>query len=758
VNLLGFSVGQPTEPIEYVFNNRTIATRSWIDFNGTLQENAAADGVLTMDPAPFTSLVDRSAFFINAQCSSPSPTAGLAAGNVGLIPDYYFRQTTCRQIYRVPYLESDPRNLPFWSAGTRAVWSGHQVGQDIHYIGFTENKTTKDSRGKLRRATYSPRDVNGYVDYKMSGAPVSIDRFVEGDLSDGFYMGFVTLGRSTAASVSEAADLGPIVWPRQGYRRNYPEGSSTWRQTSIGFRHPRGLVHDGNLYVSFIGDDGIYFSKAKLSDLNAGLGVNSFHCGPTFQSPCLPQGFSLKSVMDFENSLSLTNPTLMPNPSLALPQGSAVNFSVAWAKDVQLYIAVSERFENGQGETYLYASADMVEWVTLGSVPALQFSGDFYQNGKLNYPSLMNAQDGNSEEIQSSDFYIVGSNSSGCPSWPCKVGRLRISLVTTPTMPSSAYSWEIGDFGSCSATPTYSYGAWSACNSSGQQTRTASCINTNGTQTRRVVCKSSSGQIVDDSNCGGPQPPLTQSCTNSCSGSPVTSQSCNFSGSPSSPSSVAINWDAISNVRHYSMDVGTTKGAWVAPCISQDTLGASTSFTYRGTCSAASNLAVPINTVNRLQVCYPLLRRPGSAYVDDWRDYRCGAANYNQVDSSVRVSLPSYPVTNLTIQWPSVPGVIHYSMDFKISDGTWVPHCLTQDELGASSSFVYKGTCSIAQPADSGDTSGRPISKQIIRKVRVCHPINDNWSNFRCGVATYDGSTSAATSVTISSFSDGLVF
>ncbi|NUN04735.1 MAG: hypothetical protein HUU57_03140, partial [Bdellovibrio sp.] len=43
---------------------------------------------------------------------------------------------------------------------------------------------------------------------------------------------------------------------------------------------------------------------------------------------------------------------------------------------------------------------------------------------------------------------------------------------------AASFAWASSPQGSCSATPSYNYGAWSACGSNGQQTRTSSCVNT----------------------------------------------------------------------------------------------------------------------------------------------------------------------------------------------------------------------------------------------------------------------------------------
>jgi hypothetical protein len=91
-----------------------------------------------------------------------------------------------------------------------------------------------------------------------------------------------------------------------------------------------------------------------------------------------------------------------------------------------------------------------------------------------------------------------------------------------------SYSWVASSFSSCSAQPAFSYSAWSTCSASGTQTRSnLGCVNTTGTQTRTVECQTASGSKVADSYClASTKPPLSQSCSSTCSGTPVTQQSC----------------------------------------------------------------------------------------------------------------------------------------------------------------------------------------------------------------------------------------
>ena len=94
--------------------------------------------------------------------------------------------------------------------------------------------------------------------------------------------------------------------------------------------------------------------------------------------------------------------------------------------------------------------------------------------------------------------------------------------------PAVTYQWNVGQFGACSAQPTYNTGAWSLCDkNSNSQNRTVQCTNTSGNQTRTITCQDSNGKTVPDSNCTSPKPVATESCTAQCSGTvPASTQSC----------------------------------------------------------------------------------------------------------------------------------------------------------------------------------------------------------------------------------------
>lgn len=98
-----------------------------------------------------------------------------------------------------------------------------------------------------------------------------------------------------------------------------------------------------------------------------------------------------------------------------------------------------------------------------------------------------------------------------------------------------AYSWEFAGTIGCSATPSYSYGAWSVCNENSTQTRSAQCVNTSGTLLTKYLCKNSAGQTVNDSLCADqPIAPAAVQCTAECREKAEVSRPCSYEPAPSS--------------------------------------------------------------------------------------------------------------------------------------------------------------------------------------------------------------------------------
>lgn len=436
---------QAQSDFELIFTNNINSEKAvW---NATLAgdtkfEKRPLSEVFQMDPAPFTAMGgEREMVFTNYKCSSPGLGLHLSPTEI----QEGFQNSWCQRLFFDP--SQSPKNwFGYWSQGTRATWSGHHVsmgsGQFLAMIGFTENKTTPAWNGTMGRGP-APYEFWGYTNYKMNGSPVNPWNTIEGALDDGYYMGFVTINLLSVSSNNGwgannlGRDLGPIAWPRRGYRKwnpslngGVPTAVGLWQQTSMGLRHPTSFVNGQYLYVYYLGHNGVQDGKwdsgyngiyVARSLLSSGLKPGTFKCGKDFSENCLPAGFSVETREKFEASLALEGPIAKP----IIADEHAVSFAVARIRNTNSYIGVLEVYDGKRGSVKLLKSSDLVNWSDAIEVSESVYYGGYYQDGKIHYPSLLSL-DGKNDSIDSTEFFLIGTDARGCPSWPCKLVRMKL--------------------------------------------------------------------------------------------------------------------------------------------------------------------------------------------------------------------------------------------------------------------------------------------------------------------------------------------
>jgi hypothetical protein len=378
----------------------------------------------------------------------------------------------CQQIYRDSYNHARTENH-FWSQGTRVTWGafpGESNGTSFTtLLNFTENKSTRDAQGNMRRGwkpidpSFQTRYANknladhdasyfGYVNFKMDGSPVNPAHEDESSITDGFYNGFISVGRiddwdgtKNPSHYSLASELGPIIWPVAGYR-TWSSSLGGWRQSSIGVRHPRGFIHGDYFYVYYLdhggidGDGksiatgGVYVARAPKNSLTPG----SFKCGADFKVNCLPYNpsdyyFEGKWHHDkFQEVLGLPGPKVEP----LIPSSSILSFSVAKIEGSNSFVAVYDEFlENGtKGKVFLSFSTDLITWTVGELVPGTNLSQSGWNYGKLLFPIFAGSL-GNPNLVSIRDeFTIVGTSGldelgQTCSSgWQCQVNGINVRL------------------------------------------------------------------------------------------------------------------------------------------------------------------------------------------------------------------------------------------------------------------------------------------------------------------------------------------
>jgi len=220
------------------------------------------------------------------------------------------------------------------------------------------------------------------------------------------YFGFIGMAYSPlsekAGSNLLGHDLGPIVWPSDGYLRDDHE------QASAGVRHPSSIVEGGYLYVYYLDESrssedgrqqGIKVARAKLDPMAEPGDFYTYYAGE-FGESALPENFDRNDRSFFYEKGGRSSKVIPTN---------AVRFSVAKVKGTPYYLGVEERLELGDMGIYLRASTDLVNWSDGVLVPGTKF--DEWISGLYHYPIMVNRDFTSNTEIDADGFYILG------PTW-----------------------------------------------------------------------------------------------------------------------------------------------------------------------------------------------------------------------------------------------------------------------------------------------------------------------------------------------------
>lgn len=220
---------------------------------------------------------------------------------------------------------------------------------------------------------------------------------------DKVYFAFVGLTYLNASELSDADfmkhDLGPVVWPSNGYldKKN--------NRTSLGVSHPYLIRHDGYLYL--------FYSEELYGDISAeegrGVGIKVARAPETdwkpgnfrtwyngsFSEDSLPEGFDRFDRRFFYEKGGRSSPVIVH------PNGYNVNyFSVARIKGTNLFLGISwDRIQN----SWLWLSEDLVNWHMSLQMPDFGWAA-------FCYPAFYNDDFTSQKEIDINNFYIAGTN------------------------------------------------------------------------------------------------------------------------------------------------------------------------------------------------------------------------------------------------------------------------------------------------------------------------------------------------------------
>jgi hypothetical protein len=175
-----------------------------------------------------------------------------------------------------------------------------------------------------------------------------------------------------------------------------------------------------------------------------------------------------------------------------------------------------------------------------------------------------------------------------------------------------------------------------------------------------------------------------------------------------------IRWSHDSPNAVYSLDVKTTSGEEIAPCVGAAIVGHALAYRYDGICNSTGLRRIPRDQLASVRVC-------GSS--DGWASSSCSiwvtvSPTANTVP--LKVAPPSAEETYLA--WNPVPGAV-YSVDVQTHGGSWVAPCANAGAVGSATSYTLGSTC-----VSAGNLT---VPKSSIHAVRVCAS-TDQWTTSKC--------------------------
>jgi hypothetical protein len=230
------------------------------------------------------------------------------------------------------------------------------------------------------------------------------------------YNAFISVAVSpfVAGGFGAFVNQGPVVWPASGYT----DGGDG--KLSYGVRQPSAIVAPdfidklaGDFYYVYYVDESIANLGTKVARapvLPSGApGPFVSWTGADFDTPALPAGFTPASFASFFDQPG--------PPSVAVVPDNTIRVSVAHVSDVTpaTYLAVEEIYDaTSTWRIILRASHDLVHFGPSVEIAELaQPLG--VASATLRYPLFLSADATSNTEIQSSGFYLIGTDQTVFP-------------------------------------------------------------------------------------------------------------------------------------------------------------------------------------------------------------------------------------------------------------------------------------------------------------------------------------------------------
>jgi hypothetical protein len=280
-----------------------------------------------------------------------------------------------------------------WRRNYHGVFSAHRIGGRLLTINHGENKNERIG-DRLYQNTVVP-EVR---------AEECADGVVEGYHRTCWpaYSGFVTASRRSRSG--RLTDLGPIIWPEQGYRdRQEP-------QLAVGVRHPHSIIVGDYVYVYYLDSGpqtaGIKVARSPLTRLGS-PGSWRVLDRRKHWVPALPDGFTRSRTSKFYDSPGPTGRRLFGGY-----EGS-VSFAVAKLRNEPRYVGVEEYHEpeGGPFHVALRFSRDLIHWGPRSVLEGIRSS--IYLEFKMHYAIPLDRTGRLDTRVDRRRFYLVGTGSRG---------------------------------------------------------------------------------------------------------------------------------------------------------------------------------------------------------------------------------------------------------------------------------------------------------------------------------------------------------
>lgn len=246
-------------------------------------------------------------------------------------------------------------------------------------------------------------------------------------------IGYAPIDSAGVVDGSQFSDIGPIVWPPQGYK----DVNNT--KKSSGFYHPTMYVGDSHVYAYYLNDNNlaqgqrkcISISRAPIAQFNDPMAWKNYYQG-AFGTQSLPNGFNKSNMSNFytvgggnADCIGLPSPT----------SDTIIYFNVAKIDGTDLYIGTEESSPNHETwQVGVRVSRDLINW---SNMQVLSTASVPWGQGNLSYPTFIDSGGRNTNElIQPNSFYLVGKRATNSSGYELNSKHLRLNM-------QDVYQWDL---------------------------------------------------------------------------------------------------------------------------------------------------------------------------------------------------------------------------------------------------------------------------------------------------------------------------